>query len=162
MVFNAAWRCRKKPGRRSPSPRAVRGRASIVTSAQRVQSNQACASPANVLWAIYRQNLDGSEPRYYLSNAPEDTPLETLAYVGGSRWRIETPVRDREERRGTGRVRDSYLGRLAPPHHHVPVGRGFPVEACNRIGGRKDAPDHQYPRCTEWCVSYCPKQRFGP
>ena len=29
-------------------------------------------------------------PRYYLSNAPEDTPLETLAYVGGSRWRIET------------------------------------------------------------------------
>ena len=30
------------------------------------------------------RNLDGSEPRYYLSNAPEDTPLETLAYVGGS------------------------------------------------------------------------------
>ena len=33
---------------------------------------------------------DGSEPRYYLSNAPEDTTLEKLAYVGGSRWRIET------------------------------------------------------------------------
>ena len=32
-----------------------------------------------ILWAIYRQNRDGSEPRYYLSNAPEDTPLETLA-----------------------------------------------------------------------------------
>ena len=28
-------------------------------------------------------------PRYYL-NAPEGTTLETLAYVGGSRWRIET------------------------------------------------------------------------
>ena len=28
------------------------------------------------------------QPRYYLSNALEDTPLETLAYVGGSRWRI--------------------------------------------------------------------------
>ena len=40
--------------------------------------------------AVYRRNLDGSEPRYYLSNAPEDTPLETLAYEGGSRWRIET------------------------------------------------------------------------
>lgn len=46
--------------------------------------------PGEILWAIYRQNLDGSEPRYYLSNAPDDTPLETLAYVGGSRWRIET------------------------------------------------------------------------
>ena len=34
--------------------------------------------------------VDGSEPRYYLSNAPADASLETLAYVGGSRWRIET------------------------------------------------------------------------
>ena len=29
--------------------------------------------------------LDGSELRCYLSNAPEDTSLETLAYVSGSR-----------------------------------------------------------------------------
>ena len=29
-----------------------------------------------------RRNLDGSEPRYYLSNAPEDTPLETLCIRG--------------------------------------------------------------------------------
>ena len=40
--------------------------------------------------AVNRRCLEGSEPRYYLSNAPEDTPLETLAYEGGSRWRIET------------------------------------------------------------------------
>ena len=33
-----------------------------------------------------------SSQRYYLSNAPGDTPLETLAYVGGSRWRIEAEV----------------------------------------------------------------------
>ena len=54
--------------------------------------------PGEIHWAIYRRNLDGSEPRYYLSNAPEDTPLETLAYVGGSRWRIETEF---ERRRAT-------------------------------------------------------------
>ena len=46
--------------------------------------------PGEVHWALCRRNLDGSGPRYYLSNATEDTPLETLAYVGGSRWRIET------------------------------------------------------------------------
>ena len=46
--------------------------------------------PGEILWVIYRRDLDGSKPRCYLSNAPEDTPLETLAYVGGSRWRIET------------------------------------------------------------------------
>ena len=34
--------------------------------------------------------LDGSEPRYHLSNAPEDSSPEALARVGGSRWRVET------------------------------------------------------------------------
>ena len=58
-------------------------------SAQRVRETRD-RKPGEVAWAIYRQNLDGSEPRYYLSNAPLDTPLETLAHVGGSRWRIET------------------------------------------------------------------------
>ena len=59
-------------------------------SAQRVRVTRR-RKPGEVLWAVYRQNLDGSEPRYYLSNAPpDDIPLETLAYVGGSRWRIET------------------------------------------------------------------------
>ena len=36
------------------------------------------------------RNFSGHDDRYYLSNAPEDTALETLAHVGGSRWRIET------------------------------------------------------------------------
>ena len=58
-------------------------------SAQRVQVTRR-RKPGEIHWAVYRRNLDGSEPRYYLSNAPEDTTLETLAYVGGSRWRIET------------------------------------------------------------------------
>ena len=58
-------------------------------SAQRVRETRN-RKPGEVAWAIYRQNLDGSEPRYYLSTTPEDTMLETLEYVGGSRWRIET------------------------------------------------------------------------
>ena len=58
-------------------------------SAQRVRVTRK-GKPGQEAWAVYRRNLDGSEPRYYLSNAAEDTPLETLAYVGGSRWPIET------------------------------------------------------------------------
>ena len=46
-------------------------------SAQRVRPTSK-RRPGEIHWAIYRRNLDGSEPRYYLSNAPEDTPLETL------------------------------------------------------------------------------------
>ena len=42
--------------------------------------------PGETLWAIYRGHLDASEPRYYLSNAPEDTPLvlQRRLYGGGS------------------------------------------------------------------------------
>ena len=53
-------------------------------SAQRVRVTRK-GKPGEGAWAVYRRNLDGSEPRYDLSNAPEDTMLETLAYVGGSR-----------------------------------------------------------------------------
>ena len=47
-------------------------------SAQRVRVTRE-GKPGEGAWAVYRRNLDGSEPRYYLSNAPEDTMLEALA-----------------------------------------------------------------------------------
>ena len=53
-------------------------------SAQRVRLTSR-RQPGKIHWAVYHRNRDGSEPRYYLSNAPEDTSLETLAYVGRSR-----------------------------------------------------------------------------
>ena len=71
------------------------GPRSYLFSAQRVRPTSR-RKPGEIHWAVYRRNRDGSEPRYYLSNAPEDTPLETLAYVGGSRWRIETELRRRK------------------------------------------------------------------
>ena len=59
------------------------------------------ASPVTFIWvnlrvgggtglSAVRWRLVLGLSRYYLSNAPEDTTVETLAYVGGSRWRIET------------------------------------------------------------------------
>ena len=65
------------------------GPRSYEFSAQRVRTTKR-RKPGEVHWALYRRNLDRSEPRYYQSNAPEDTPLDSLAYIGGSRWRIET------------------------------------------------------------------------
>ena len=84
-------------------------------SAQRARVTRQ-RKPGEVLWAIYRQNLDGSEPRYYLSNAHEDTSLETLAYVGGSRWRIETEFETEKSDVGL----DEYEVRTwAGWHHHI-------------------------------------------
>ena len=95
--------------------------------------------PGEIHWAVYRRNRDGSEPRYYLSNVPEDTPLETLAYVGGSRWRIETEFETEKSDVGL----DEYETRTwAGWHHHVgpvPAGRSFSAEPATGLG-EKDAP----------------------
>ena len=47
--------------------------------------------PCGIVWAVYRENLDGTEPRYFLSEAP-DAPLVTLAKVSAYRWPIETEI----------------------------------------------------------------------
>ena len=112
-------------------------------SAQRVRPTSR-RKPGEIHWAIYRRNLDGSEPRYYLSNAPEDTLLETLAYVGGSRWRIETEFETEKSDVGL----DEYETRTwAGWHHHVALcllGGAFLLDL-QQDWGEKDAPDHPVP-----------------
>ena len=119
----------------SQGPRSYEFRAQRVRPTSR-------RKPGNVHWAIYRRNLDGSEPRYYLSNAPEDTPLETLACVGGSRWRIETEFETEKSDVGL----DEYETRTwAGWHHHVALcllGGAF-LLSLQQAWGKKDAPDHE-------------------
>ena len=118
-------------------------------SAQRVRPTSR-RKPGEVHWAVWRRNLDGSEPRHYLSNAPEDTSLETLARVGGSRWRIETEFEtaksdvgmDEYETRTPYQVR----GRLwAGWHHHIALCllAGAFLLSLQQAWGEKDAPDHE-------------------
>ena len=109
-------------------------------SAQRVRTTRK-GRPGEEIWAVYRRNLDGSEPRHYLSNAPEDTPLETLACVGGSRWRIETEFQTEKGDMGL----DEYETRSwAGWHHHIAMcllGGAF-LLGLQQDWGEKDAPDH--------------------
>jgi SRSO17 transposase len=46
--------------------------------------------PGRACWLVRRRNPDGTEPKYYLSNAPADAPLARLGQVGAWRWPIET------------------------------------------------------------------------
>ena len=112
-------------------------------SAQRVRVTRK-GKPGQEAWAVYRRNLDGSEPRYYLSNADGDTPLETLAYVGGSRWRIETEFQTEKGDVGL----DEYETRSwAGWHHHIAMcllGGAF-LLGLPQDWGEKDAPDHPSP-----------------
>ena len=112
-------------------------------SAQRVRVTER-RKPGEVVWAIWRCNLDGSEPRYYLSNAPEGTPLETLAYVGGSRWRIETEF---ETEKGDVGLDEYETRSWAGWHHHIAMcllGGAFLLDLQQEW--RKDAPDHPVPK----------------
>ena len=109
-------------------------------SAQRVRPTKR-RKPGDEAWAVCRRNLDGSEPRYYLSNAPGDTPLETLAYVGGSRWRIETEFETEKSDVGM----DEYETRTwAGWHHHIALClvAGAFLLSLQQAWGEKDAPDH--------------------
>ena len=48
-------------------------------SARRVRPTSR-GKPSEIHWAVCRRNLDGSELRCCLSNTPEETSLETLAW----------------------------------------------------------------------------------
>ncbi len=117
------------------------GPRSYTFSAQRVRPSSK-RKPGEIHWAVYRRNLDGSEPRYYLSNAPEDTLLETLAYVGGSRWRIETEF---EAEKGDVGLDEYETRTWAGWHHHIAMcllGGAFLLNLQQASGGGEDAPDH--------------------
>ena len=110
-------------------------------SAQRVRATRR-RKPGEELWAVWRRNRDGSEPRYYRSNAPEDTTLETLAYVGGSRWRIETEF---ETEKGDVGLDEYETRSWAGWHHHIAMcllGGAF-LLSLQQDWGEKDAPDHE-------------------
>ena len=128
-------------------------------SAQRVRPTSK-RKPVEIHWAIYRRNMDGSEPRYYLSNALEDTPLETLAYVGGSRWRIETEFETEKSDVGL----DEYETRTwAGWHHHVALcllGGAF-LLSLQQAWGEK-MPRITRPQVYRVVREMLPRERFGP
>ena len=111
--------------------------------------------PCEIHWAVNRLYLEGSEPRYYLSNAPEATPLETLAYVGDSRWRIETEFETEKSDVGL----DEYETRTrAGWHQHIAMcllGGAFLLGLQQDWGGGR-CPGSPVPRCTGWCGRCCP------
>jgi SRSO17 transposase len=97
--------------------------------------------PGRACWLVLRRNLDGSEPRYYLSNAPATTPLLTLAQVAAARWVIETEIQTAKGETGL----DEYEVRSwAGWHHHITLAllaAAF-LLTLQQDWGEKDAPAH--------------------
>ena len=97
--------------------------------------------PGEPVWLLHRENLDGSEPRTYFSNAPEPTPLATLARVGAARWPIETELETEKSDIGL----DEYEVRgWHGWHHHITLcllASAF-LLTLQQEWGEKDAPAH--------------------
>lgn len=72
--------------------------------------------PGRASWLMVRRNGDGRELKYYLSNAPVDTPLATLAWVGAMRWPIETEL---ETYKGETGLDEYEVRSWQGWHHHI-------------------------------------------
>jgi len=68
------------------------------------------------IWLLVRRSLDQGEIKYYVSNASEETPLETLALVSGCRWRVEEFF---EDAKGYLGMADYEARSWTSWHHHM-------------------------------------------
>lgn len=72
--------------------------------------------PGRGCWLVLRRNLDGSEPKAYLSNAPVATPLLAMATVGAQRWAIETAF---QQAKGEAGLDEYEVRGWIGWHHHL-------------------------------------------
>jgi len=98
--------------------------------------------PGPAVWVVLRRGLgSGAELKAFLSNAPADTPEETLAQRRAARWPVERAIEE-----GKGEVGlDHYEVRgWVGWHHHVTLSflaHHFLVAARLRLGEKKCGPD---------------------
>jgi SRSO17 transposase len=97
--------------------------------------------PGRACWLVLRRDLDRSEVKYYLSNAPAETPLLRLAQVGAMRWPIETEFQINKGETGLDEYEvRTWLGW----QHHITMAllAGAFLLSLQLDWGEKPAPDH--------------------
>jgi SRSO17 transposase len=72
--------------------------------------------PGPPIWLVIRRSLDGQEVWYYVSNADEKTPWQTLAMVTGTRFRVEEYFQDGKTHLG---MADYEARAWTSWHHHM-------------------------------------------
>ena len=116
-------------------------------AAERIRESRD-GKPGGELWLIHKQNLDGTEPRWFFSNAPGDTARAQLAQVAMSRWPIETEF----EADKSLVALDEYEVRRWPGwHHHMTMcllASAF-LLTLQQDWGKKDAPPDATPSASD-------------
>jgi SRSO17 transposase len=89
----------------------------LVAQFARVRVWRRCGKqPGPPVWLVFRRELESLEVKYYVSNAAEDVPLETLALVIATRWRVEEFLEDAKEYLG---LADYEARGWTSWHHHM-------------------------------------------
>ena len=79
--------------------------------------------PGPAIWLVARRSLEAdAEIKYYVSNAPADTPLDTLALVTGCRYRVEEWFQEGKSYLGMAQYEVAGVVELASPHESGGVG----------------------------------------
>lgn len=74
------------------------------------------ALPGPEVWLVFRRNPETGEVKYFLSNAPANTPLSSLVRIAGLRWPIETCFEEGKQHLGMG---DYEVRTWKGWHHHM-------------------------------------------
>jgi len=92
-------------------------------------------------WLIVARNVKTGEVKYFLSNAPADTPMEKLLRVAFTRWNVEHTFRVAKSEIGFGHFEGrSYVALM---RHMILclVVMGFVAEHTDRLRGEKSGDD---------------------
>lgn len=115
--------------------------------------------PGTQLWLIARRNpLDPTEIKYFLSNAPSNTPLDDFATVCAQRWPIETMFEQAKQYLGFNEYETrSWLGW----HHHMTlVILAFGFLARSHFLLKEDAPALTLPQVIDLLAAVLPHKQF--
>ena len=123
-------RAHMAPG--APRPRKVRDLVEEIDSWQHIQVRQGAKAPIAAHWAALRvwpsaNRAPGNESwlvmersnagrKYYLSNAPAQTPVKTMARVAKQEWFVEACLRDLKQEVGLAHYE---ARKWSSWHHHV-------------------------------------------
>jgi SRSO17 transposase len=105
--------------------------------AARVWLHSAQGWSAGSYWLIWASNDETGEEKFFLSNAPEDAPLETLVRVGFRRWHVEHSFRVAKSELGFTHFEGRNYTALMRHLSLCLVAMGFVAEQTQRLRGGK-------------------------
>ena len=96
---------------------------------------------ARTYWLIVARNLATGEVKYFVSNAPPDTPVEKLLRVAFRRWNVEHSFRVSKTEIGFGHFEGRNYGALLRHLILCLLVLGFVAEHTERLRGEKSGGD---------------------